>query len=85
MNCWEYKYIQEFQRAGKLITEQQTYDFNPSLWSHQREKKQQREPVRPVQYSNNQAREGTQQHQHKAQQVRKYKQVTWTPYKNNII
>ena len=31
MNCWEYKYIQEFQRAGKLITEQQTYDFNPLL------------------------------------------------------
>ena len=31
MNCWEYKYIQEFQLAGKLITEQQTYDFNPLL------------------------------------------------------
>jgi len=31
MNCWEYKYIQEFQRAGKLITEQQTYAFNPLL------------------------------------------------------
>ena len=31
MNCWEYKYIQQFQRAGRLITEQQTYDFNPLL------------------------------------------------------
>jgi hypothetical protein len=31
MNCWEYKYIQEFQLAGKLITEQPTYDFNPLL------------------------------------------------------
>jgi len=31
MKYWEYKYIQEFQRAGKLITEQQTYDFNPLL------------------------------------------------------
>jgi len=31
MNCWEYKYIQEFQRAGRLIMEQQTYDFNPLL------------------------------------------------------
>ena len=31
MNCWEFKYIQEFQRVGRLITEQQTYDFNPFL------------------------------------------------------
>jgi len=31
MNCWEFKYIQEFQRAGRLITEQQTYHFNPLL------------------------------------------------------
>jgi hypothetical protein len=31
MNCWEYKYIQEFQRAGRLIMEQQTYAFNPLL------------------------------------------------------
>ena len=38
MNCWEYKYIQEFQRAGKLITEQQTYDFNPLLAIAQKRK-----------------------------------------------
>jgi hypothetical protein len=38
MNCWEYKYIQEFQRAGKLITEQQTYDFNPHLAIAQKRK-----------------------------------------------
>ena len=31
MNCWEFKYIQEFQRAGRLITEQQKYHFNPLL------------------------------------------------------
>jgi len=38
MNCWEYKYIQEFQRAGKLITEQQTYDFSPLLAIAQKRK-----------------------------------------------
>jgi hypothetical protein len=38
MNCWEYKYIQEFQPAGKLITEQQTYDFNPLLAIAQKRK-----------------------------------------------
>jgi len=31
MSCWECKYIQQFQRAGRLITEQQTYAFNPLL------------------------------------------------------
>ena len=31
MNCWEQKYIQEYHRSGKLITEQQTYEYNPSL------------------------------------------------------
>ena len=32
MNCWEqniYIYIQEYHRSGKLITEQQTYEYNP--------------------------------------------------------
>ena len=29
MNCWEQKYIQEYHRLGKLITEQQTYEYNP--------------------------------------------------------
>ena len=29
MNCWEQKYIQEYHRSGKLITEQQTYEYNP--------------------------------------------------------
>jgi hypothetical protein len=67
MNCWEYKYIQEFQRAGRLITEQQTYDFNPLFAIASKEKKRQRELVTPVQYSIDQTREGTQQHQHKAQ------------------
>jgi hypothetical protein len=38
MNCCEYKYIQEFQRAGKLITEQQTYDVNPLLAIAQKRK-----------------------------------------------
>ena len=69
MYCWEYKYIQEFQRAGKLITEQQTYDFNPLLAITPKTKKRQRELATPVQHSNSQTRESTQQHQHKAQQV----------------
>jgi len=38
MNCWEYKYIQKFQRAGRLITEQQAYDFNPLLAIGQKRK-----------------------------------------------
>ena len=29
MNCWEQKYIQEYHRLGKFITEQQTYEYNP--------------------------------------------------------
>ena len=29
MNCWEQKYIQEYHRSGKLIMEQQTYEYNP--------------------------------------------------------
>ena len=70
MNCWEYKYIQEFQRVGRLITEQQTYDLNPLLAiTPKRKKKRQTELATPVQYCNNQTRESTQKHQHKAQQV----------------
>ena len=38
MNCSEYKNIQEFQGAGNLITEQQTYYFNPLLQIAQRRK-----------------------------------------------
>ena len=41
----------------------------PSSRSHQKEKKRQRELATPVQYSNNQTRESTQQHQHKTQEV----------------
>jgi len=29
MKCWEQKYIQEYHRSGKLITEQQTCEYNP--------------------------------------------------------
>ena len=29
MNCWKQKYRQEYHRSGKLITEQQTYEYNP--------------------------------------------------------
>ena len=56
MNCWKYKYIQEFQQAGRLITEQQTYDFNPLLAITPNKKKRQTELATPVQYSNNQTR-----------------------------
>jgi hypothetical protein len=29
MNCWEQKYIQEYHRSEKLITEQETYEYYP--------------------------------------------------------
>ena len=59
MNCWEYKYIQEFQLAGRLITEQQTYDFNPLVAITQKTKEaaeRTSHTATPVQYSNNQTR-----------------------------
>ena len=57
MNCWEYKYIQEFQRAGKLITEQQTYDFNPLLAITPKKKRSDREN-QSHQYSTATTRQG---------------------------
>ena len=69
MNCWDYKYIQEFQRAGKLITEQQTYDFNPLLAITPKRKEATERTSQTSAVQQQQVREGTQQHQHKAQQV----------------
>ena len=47
--------------------------LTPSLRSHKKEKKRQWELVRQVQYSNSQAREGT-QNQHKTQQVQQVRE-----------
>jgi len=66
MNCWEYKYIQEYQRAGRLITEHQTYDFNPFLAITPENKEA---ADRTSHTSTVQQQPDQEEHQHKAQQI----------------
>ena len=72
MNCWEYKYIQEFQRAGRLITEQQTYDFNPLLAITPKRKEA---ADRTSHTCTVQQQPDWGEYQHKAQQVQQVKKI----------
>ena len=86
MNCWKYKYIQEFQRAGKLITEQQTYDFNPLLAIAQKRKET---AVRTSQTSEVQQQPGQGGYAESAQKTtgitgERIKYTSWAPYINKI-
>ena len=67
MNCWEQKFIQEYHRSGKLITEQQTCEYNP-LFAIAEERNEKQNQSYPELHSNNKIRQDL---THTLQQVKK--------------
>ena len=86
MNCWEYKYIEEFQRAGKLIIEQQTSEFNPLLAIAQKRKEM---TVRTSQTSAVQQQPSQGGYAESTQNItsttgKRIKHASWAPYINKL-